>query len=90
MRTRRLQPAFHPSAAFKILNLDRRVFAVQRQSDRQRIVALTNISSTPVSVSLASHSRGHPQTDLLTYRRIVDDRVELGPYQTLWLARARS
>jgi sucrose phosphorylase len=90
LRTRRLQPAFHPSAAFKILNLDRRVFAVQRQSDRQRIVALTNISSTPVSVSLASHSRGHPQTDLLTYRRIVDDRVELGPYQTLWLARARS
>lgn len=88
LRTRRSQPAFHPNAAFEILHLDRRVFAVQRASDRQCIVALTNISSTPVSVSLASHGRDDAQTDLLTDRRIVGDRVELTPYQTVWLTRA--
>lgn len=87
LRKRRLQPAFHPNAAFEIQHLDRRVFAVQRRSARQRIVALTNICSAPVSVSLASHGRDDARTDLLTDRRIVGDRIELAPYQTVWLTR---
>jgi sucrose phosphorylase len=86
LRVRRAQEAFHPNAAFEILDLDRRVVAIKRQSLHQRIFALVNISSETVTVSLVSQSGKVRLNELLTDRQVSTDRIDLTPYQTVWLS----
>jgi sucrose phosphorylase len=52
LRARREEPAFHPQGAQRILDLDRRVFAIERVSpDRtRRVLALHNLSDETVRV----------------------------------------
>ncbi|MBL0887510.1 DUF3459 domain-containing protein [Myceligenerans sp. I2] len=71
------QPAFSPFAQQRILDLDERVFAVERRCDRQIIRAVVNVSSEPVDVP------GISGWDLLTESR-VDGR--LGPDDVVWVA----
>ena len=87
IKTRRQQPAFHPKAAFEILDVDPRVFAIKRQTTEQIIYALTNISSRNVSVSSENVGIGQqPKHDLLSGNRYGADTFELNPYQTVWLS----
>jgi sucrose phosphorylase len=86
LRVRRAQEAFHPNAAFEILGLDRRVVAIKRQSPHQRIFSLVNISSETVTVSLVSQSGKVRLNELLTDRQVSADRIDLAPYQTVWLS----
>lgn len=86
LQTRRAQEAFHPNAAFEILRLDRRVVAIKRQSLHQCIFALANISSETATVSLVSQSGKDRLNELLTGRQVFTDRIDLAPYQTVWLS----
>ncbi|MGD9007004.1 MAG: sugar phosphorylase [Desulfobacteraceae bacterium] len=86
LRVRRAQEAFHPNAAFEILRLDRRVVAIQRQTQHQRIFALVNISCETATVSLVSQSGTDRLNELLTGRQVPTDRIDLAPYQTVWLS----
>ncbi|MGD9010663.1 MAG: sugar phosphorylase [Desulfobacteraceae bacterium] len=86
LRVRRAQEAFHPNAAFEILRLDHRVVAIQRQTRHQRIFALVNISCETVTVSLVSQSGTDRLNELLTGRQVSTDRIDLAPYQTMWLS----
>ena len=86
LQVRRAQEAFHPNAAFEILRLDRRVIAIKRQSPRQRIYALVNISCETAAVSLVPQSGKERLKELLTGRQVSTDRIDLAPYQTAWLS----
>ncbi len=86
LQTRRAQEAFHPNAAFEILHLDRRVVAIKRQSLHQRIFALVNISSETAAVSLSTQCGEDRLSELLTGRQLAADRIDLAPYQTVWLS----
>jgi sucrose phosphorylase len=86
LQTRRAQEAFHPNAAFEILRLDRRVVAIKRQSSHQCIFALVNISCKPVTVSLMSQSGTDRLNELLSGRQVSTERIDLAPYQTVWLS----
>ena len=86
IKTRREQEAFHPNASFKVLDVDRRVFAVKRSSQIQNIYALTNISSASVPLSLSSYDVSGRMVDLITGDEVKTDFLKLKPYQYVWLS----
>jgi sucrose phosphorylase len=85
-KTRKEQEAFHPNASFEILGLDPRLFAIKRSSSKQRIYALTNISSTEVPLSLSSHDVPEQMEDLISGEKFKTDSFTLRPYQYVWLS----
>ena len=87
IRIRRRQAAFHPNAAFEILDLDPRVFAVERYCEEQKIYAVTNVSSERVPLFLPDEHPGRIHIDLLTGSPVKGRQVALGPYQSIWLSK---
>ncbi|MHC4459568.1 MAG: sugar phosphorylase, partial [Planctomycetota bacterium] len=85
IKTRKKQAAFHPGAGFEILDINAKIFAIKRQSEDQTLVALTNISSKPIPVSLQGTGLSGLMTDVLTGAKINTDAFELEPYQYVWL-----
>ncbi|NIR14272.1 MAG: sugar phosphorylase [Desulfobacterales bacterium] len=85
IKIRKKQQAFHPNAAFEILEIDPRVFAIKRYSREQTIYALTNISSKDLSVSLSGNEVAAQMTDLITGEQIDTGSITLKPYQYMWL-----
>ena len=85
IKVRKQQPAFHPKAAFDILDLDSKLFAIKRSSKTQVIFAITNISSQTVSVSLSAENTSEPMIDLITGAASQADSIMLKPYQFVWL-----
>jgi len=86
IKIRRRQPAFHPNAAMEILDLDPRIFAVGRYCAKQRIYALTNVSSQAVSLSLPEDLSPKGGMDLLGGTPVKGRQTVLGPYQSKWLS----
>lgn len=86
IKTRKEQEAFHPNAHFKILGVDPRVFAIKRYCEGQTIYALTNVSSTEVSLSLSSHDIPEEMEDLISGEKFKADSFTLRPYQYMWLS----
>jgi sucrose phosphorylase len=87
IKTRKKQPAFHPNAFFEILELDPKIFAISRYCKKQVIYALTNISSTRISVSLPKHRGDSNMKDLLSGKIFKANSIGLNPYQFVWLVR---
>jgi glycosidase len=85
IKVRRSQKAFHPNADFEILEIDPKVFAIKRYCEDQTIYALTNISSTETTVSLAGIENSDRMTDLFTAHKIDSKSLTLKPYQYTWL-----
>jgi sucrose phosphorylase len=86
IKTRKKQSAFHPGARFEILDINVKIFAIKRQSQDQTLVALTNISSKPIPVSLQRSGLSGQMTDLLTGAKINIGSFKLKPYQYVWLS----
>lgn len=85
IKTRKKQPAFHPNADFEILDVDPRVFGIKRNSQDQTIVALTNISSKMISISLPAGASSASMVDLMSGENVNTANFQLNPYQYLWL-----
>jgi sucrose phosphorylase len=90
IKIRAAQPAFHPNATFEILELDPGVFAIKRACEEQTVYAATNVSSQPISVSLAGKAASHELRDLLSHEKFSSRSFKLKPYQTVWLNTAVS
>jgi sucrose phosphorylase len=86
IKIRKKQSAFHPNAEFEILDTDPKVFGIKRFNQDQTIVALTNISSKPVSVSLPASISSDQSTDLISGEIVEPATFKLNPYQYVWLA----
>ncbi len=86
MKTRIRQSAFHPNAGFEILDIDPKIFAINRKSEDQILYALTNISSQPVRVSLSDYTSEVQLKDLLSGDMFTTASIGLAPYQYLWLS----
>ena len=85
IKTRKNQPAFHPNAAYEILEIDPRIFAIKRYSEKQTIFALTNISATEIPVSISQKEVPDRMTDLISGEKVHPDSFNLRPYQYVWL-----
>lgn len=84
IRLRRQLRALHPNADSHVLHLDAKVFGIRRGFEGAEVTALTNVSGERVAVSLPMGDR--PLCDLISGRTHRPSRVELAPYQTVWLA----
>ncbi len=92
LATRRRQPAFHPDAEQRALrDVPPWLVAVLRVSrdQRQRILALVNVSGRRHSWEIPADAAFRPARELISDRAWPPARrVELDPYQTLWLESA--
>jgi sucrose phosphorylase len=86
LKVRKRQPAFHPLAECKVLDLHRSVFALRRKSDEQTIYALTHIGGSPVELSVELIRASGNLTELLTGKKLGGANIRLDPHETLWLA----
>ena len=85
IRVRKSQKAFHPNAAFEVLEIDPRIFAIKRYAEDQTIYALTNISTAEIPLSLAQRGITDRMSDLITGETVNTDLFTLKPYQYVWL-----
>lgn len=85
LKIRRQQPAFHPKATCKVLDLGSKVFGLIRENNHQKIYALTNVSSVLVEVSILEEDSDRKVQDLITQEEYNLARIRLLPHQTLWL-----
>lgn len=83
LKARRNSPAFHPHGIQKILEFHKSIFAIERISPDEnfRVVCLHNVSSQKNSFDTHFESG----VDLFTNQRIQMSKVNLEPYQALWL-----
>jgi sucrose phosphorylase len=86
IRVRKSQKAFHPNAAFEILDVDPRVFAIKRYTEDQSVYAVTNISAAEITLSLPENSAPGRMTDLITGETVEPEAFRLKPYQFVWLS----
>jgi sucrose phosphorylase len=86
LRIRKAQPAFNPLSPQQILDLDSRLFALLRGDSNNKVLCLINISSETVKVELSPDLLGSSlPVDLLTDREYSSGKIQIDPYQTLWL-----
>ena len=88
IRTRSAQPAFHPNAAWEVLDLNSRIFGLVRTAENQRIYTITNVSSDALSVSISAPDTPPRLRDLLTGRICSSTSIQLEPFQYVWLSEA--
>jgi len=85
IKVRRRQKAFHPNAAFEIITVDPRVFAIKRYAEDQTVYAVTNISAAEIPLSLSKKDTSDRMMDLITGDSVNPDSFILKPYQYIWL-----
>jgi len=85
IKIRKRQKAFHPNAAFEVLDIDSKIFAIKRYAEDQTVYALSNISAAEVSLSLAGETNPDRMTDLITGEAVNANALKLKPYQYVWL-----
>ena len=90
IRIRKQQPAFHPNAAFEILAIHPRVFAIRRQCPEQTLFSVTNVSARPVALSLSGHQLFGAVKDLISGTFFKAGDFSLAPYQFVWFSQADS
>jgi sucrose phosphorylase len=85
IRTWRRQPAFHPQAAFEVLDAGTGLFVIRRTGGGQTIYAVTNVSSRPVALDLDRLGIARPAHDRVSGDRIDSAQWVLAPYRFAWL-----
>jgi len=81
LHARMNEPMFNPAVEQRILDIDDRIFACQRD----KLVALTNVTDEVIACGQVIDIVGEKAIDIITQREI--ELGSLGPYQTLWLRR---
>lgn len=81
LQIRKKHSAFSPSAKQTVLKLDKRVFALLRESDEgDKILALINVSGEKVQLHFTEGSR----YDLISEKQTAQD-IQLGEYECKWI-----
>lgn len=90
LRARRAEPAFKPYSAQQVLELDARVFAVQRGDSETEVLCLHNVTNETVLVESVGAEPRTKWKNLFTAEAFeVNDagvlQIELQPYEIAWL-----
>ncbi len=90
LQLRAAQPAFHPDAPQRVLDLEDGLFGIERSTDAQRLLCINNLSPRAMQIpaaSLPAPSSG-PWVELLGGRSLPElpESLRLEPYGTLWLS----
>ncbi|KPJ78612.1 MAG: hypothetical protein AMJ54_02865 [Deltaproteobacteria bacterium SG8_13] len=87
IKTRKQQPAFHPNAAFEVLDFHPQLFIIRRDAADQTLWAITNLSGGSNRCVLSDIGISGPVIDVLSNQTIDTLSLELQPYQYVWLSR---
>jgi glucosylglycerate phosphorylase len=90
LKIRALESAFYPDSVQEILSLAPEIFAVKRSNPTSQniILALFNVTSIPVRISLPEGIQDHKWIDLCDDQKsLINSKLELKPYQFVWLKR---
>lgn len=79
LRLRSREACFHPDARQEILNLDSRVFALQRTCEDRKLLAIHSLVNEEITISVPVSG-----TDLLSGEDVAAE-LTLRPYQTCWI-----
>lgn len=87
---RRRQPAFHPDADQRVLNMGDGLFVLMRESREpaQRLLAVHNLTTRQQALTFADAHQliGLPAINVITGRQYRDEvDIVLNPYECLWL-----
>lgn len=88
LRARRSESLFRPDLPQVALDLDPRVFAVLREAEGERLLAVSNVDDAPVTLSSGALSRqlGSAARDILSGSTwTAGDDLALAPYGVAWL-----
>ena len=88
IRTRVRQPAFHPDAAQKVIDLNNPAlisFLRTSLDEAQNVLVLTNVSGEPVSLDLSEFDHLKLAVDLLGGETPKNQRLTIAPYASAWL-----
>lgn len=93
LATRAAEPLFSPQVPQEVLGLDPRVVAVLRWAGEERLLTLASVAASAVALEAGAVARaleGREARDLLSgkeFRLIEGERLDLAPYQVMWLRR---
>lgn len=94
LAVRRKEPAFHPDAPQRILDLGPGLFAVERKAlgGRRRLVAVHNLQARPAPLDWSALGLGPAARDCLGGQiwRGEEGKTALQPYQCVWLSAVAS
>ena len=79
LQLRKEHNAFSPSSGQDVLDIDKRVFSIIRESKDEKILVLINVSNEVVQLETAFSGK-----DLIS-NVTVDKKIELKPYQYMWI-----
>ena len=85
IRTRKKQPAFHPTAGFEILDSGPGIFGIKRFTEKQVIYCLTNVTATCQHTALSVDADTGEMADLVSGHRFDCRNLEIAPYGYVWL-----
>ncbi len=85
IRNRIQQPAFHPKADFTVLNVEPRLFCIERKNEQQRIICLTNVTDQEITLSFEKEEFKPCNYDILLDETVKNDQLHFKPYQSRWL-----
>lgn len=85
---RAAEPAFHPRAPQRVLDLHPAIFALlrTRRDGSGAVLCLTNVGAREQSVTLPAELAGRGLRDLVAGNERTGETVTLRPYQCAWLA----
>lgn len=92
LKIRQKNPVFHPNSQQIVENAGDKIFALGRKSQTQMLYALTNISAQKAvleTTKLSNFGQAQKWRDLISGLEISgqEAKIELEPYQTLWLTK---
>jgi sucrose phosphorylase len=90
LQVRAAEPAFTPVAPQQVLDIDPRIFAVERTNEMvgKKVFCLHNVSANPVEFPFTVPGRG-AVLNLLTgaVKNLASQNLQLKPYEIMWLTR---
>jgi len=88
LAVRSRQPAFHPDASQQVVDLGDSLFAVQRQTREQTLLALHNVTDKPVRVPTHVLPDGRVRRNVTAGAEIsgAARSITLAPYEVAWIS----
>jgi len=88
LRLRTRCPAFHPDGSQQVIEVDERLFVIERTGPggSPKVLCISNVSRNSIDVDLSPHVKSQRLRDLFTGFELAEPRLRMTPYNTAWLA----
>ena len=82
---RQREKCFNSSAAFKVLDIDKRCFVFKRSFKNKELICVTNVTDKTLKLNLTKYSKKKELKDIVSSSKIDIRSITLEPYGFYWL-----